>query len=207
MGIDVRVIREWSAIGSLHIEHRGDDEVVHLGQVEDAPSIAAGFWGRRRATARGAARAPPLTRGRMPRASPGSSSSPANGPPRAPESRYARVRDLQLGSEVPAGLIERQEVRAVIRPGTSEACMTRIRSIVRPLLVVAIGFVAVLAVTAPAGADHGRHGRHRQPYSERRDGRLLSAGRPLPVLRHADRTAGASSRRRTARSRTSARWS
>jgi hypothetical protein len=33
MGIDVRVIREWSAIGSLHIEYRGNDEVVHLGQV------------------------------------------------------------------------------------------------------------------------------------------------------------------------------
>jgi hypothetical protein len=33
--------------------------------------------------------------------------------------------------------------------------MTRIRSIVRPLLVAAIGFVAVLAVTAPAGAITG----------------------------------------------------
>jgi hypothetical protein len=33
MGIDVRVIREWSAIGSLRIERRGDEEVVHLGQV------------------------------------------------------------------------------------------------------------------------------------------------------------------------------
>lgn len=33
MGIDVRVIREWSAIGSLQIERRGDEEVVHLGQV------------------------------------------------------------------------------------------------------------------------------------------------------------------------------
>ena len=33
--------------------------------------------------------------------------------------------------------------------------MTRVRSIVRPLLVVAIGFVAVLAVTAPAGAITG----------------------------------------------------
>ena len=33
--------------------------------------------------------------------------------------------------------------------------MTRIRSIVRPLLVVAIGFVAMLAVTAPAGAITG----------------------------------------------------
>ena len=33
--------------------------------------------------------------------------------------------------------------------------MTRIRSFVRPLLVVAIGFVAILAVTAPAGAITG----------------------------------------------------
>jgi Trypsin len=33
--------------------------------------------------------------------------------------------------------------------------MTRIRSIVRPVLVVAIGFVAMLAVTAPAGAITG----------------------------------------------------
>jgi hypothetical protein len=33
MNIEVRVIREWSAIGSLQIERRGDDEVVHLGQV------------------------------------------------------------------------------------------------------------------------------------------------------------------------------
>jgi hypothetical protein len=33
--------------------------------------------------------------------------------------------------------------------------MTRIRSIVRPLFVVAIGFVAMLAVTAPAGAITG----------------------------------------------------
>lgn len=33
MGIEVRVIREWSAIGSLQIERRGDEEVVHLAQV------------------------------------------------------------------------------------------------------------------------------------------------------------------------------
>ena len=33
--------------------------------------------------------------------------------------------------------------------------MNRIRSIVRPLLVVAVGFVAILAVTAPAGAITG----------------------------------------------------
>jgi len=34
MNIDVRTIREWSAIGLLQIERRGDDEVVHLGQVK-----------------------------------------------------------------------------------------------------------------------------------------------------------------------------
>jgi phage terminase Nu1 subunit (DNA packaging protein) len=33
MDIDVRTIREWSAIGLLQIERRGDEEVVHLGQV------------------------------------------------------------------------------------------------------------------------------------------------------------------------------
>ena len=33
MNIEVRVIREWSAIGSLQIERRGDEEVVHLSQV------------------------------------------------------------------------------------------------------------------------------------------------------------------------------
>jgi hypothetical protein len=33
LGIDVRVIREWAGLGSLRIEYRGDDEVVHLGQV------------------------------------------------------------------------------------------------------------------------------------------------------------------------------
>ena len=34
MNIEVRTIREWSAIGSLQIERRGDSEVVHLGQVK-----------------------------------------------------------------------------------------------------------------------------------------------------------------------------
>jgi hypothetical protein len=33
MNIEVRAIREWSAIGSLEIERRGDAEMVHLGQV------------------------------------------------------------------------------------------------------------------------------------------------------------------------------
>jgi hypothetical protein len=34
MNIEVRTIREWSAIGSLQIERRGNDEVVHLGKVK-----------------------------------------------------------------------------------------------------------------------------------------------------------------------------
>jgi hypothetical protein len=34
MNIEVRTIREWSAIGSLQIERRGDDDVVHLGHVK-----------------------------------------------------------------------------------------------------------------------------------------------------------------------------
>ena len=34
MNIEVRAIREWSAIGSLQIERRGDSEVVHLAQVK-----------------------------------------------------------------------------------------------------------------------------------------------------------------------------
>ena len=43
MGIDVRVIREWSAIGSLQIERRGDEEVVHLGQVRTLVRSPLGF--------------------------------------------------------------------------------------------------------------------------------------------------------------------
>ena len=34
MHIEVRAIREWSAIGSIEIERRGDVELVHLGQVK-----------------------------------------------------------------------------------------------------------------------------------------------------------------------------
>jgi hypothetical protein len=34
MSIEMRTIREWSAIGLLQIERRGNDEVVHLGQVK-----------------------------------------------------------------------------------------------------------------------------------------------------------------------------
>jgi hypothetical protein len=34
MHIEVRAIRQWSAIGSIEIERRGDVELVHLGQVQ-----------------------------------------------------------------------------------------------------------------------------------------------------------------------------
>jgi hypothetical protein len=34
MRVEVRAIRQWSAIGSLQIERRGDVELVHLGQVK-----------------------------------------------------------------------------------------------------------------------------------------------------------------------------
>jgi hypothetical protein len=34
MQLEVRTIRQWSAIGSLRIDRRGDTEVVHLGQVQ-----------------------------------------------------------------------------------------------------------------------------------------------------------------------------
>jgi hypothetical protein len=34
MNVEVRAIRQWSAIGSLHIERRGDVELVHLAQVK-----------------------------------------------------------------------------------------------------------------------------------------------------------------------------
>ena len=33
LNIDVRSIRQWSAIGSLRIERRGDEELVELGQL------------------------------------------------------------------------------------------------------------------------------------------------------------------------------
>ena len=34
MRVEVRAIRQWSAIGSIRIERRGDVELVHLGQVK-----------------------------------------------------------------------------------------------------------------------------------------------------------------------------
>ena len=49
MSIEVRAIREWSAIGSLQIERRGDEEVVHLGQVQAlarSPMGRAEAWKR-----------------------------------------------------------------------------------------------------------------------------------------------------------------
>jgi phage terminase Nu1 subunit (DNA packaging protein) len=54
MGIDVRVIREWLAIGSLRIERRGDEEVVHLGQVRKLfrSPMASGSAGSRRGALR-----------------------------------------------------------------------------------------------------------------------------------------------------------
>lgn len=34
LNVEVRAIRQWSAIGSLQIERRGDVELVHLAQVK-----------------------------------------------------------------------------------------------------------------------------------------------------------------------------
>jgi hypothetical protein len=50
MDIDVRSIRQWSAIGSLRIERRGDAELVDLGQVRSlvrSGLAAGGREGRR----------------------------------------------------------------------------------------------------------------------------------------------------------------
>ena len=54
MNIEVRTIREWSAIGSLQIERRGDDEVVHLGQVRTLfrSPMGSGSAGSRRGALR-----------------------------------------------------------------------------------------------------------------------------------------------------------
>ena len=58
MGIDVRVIREWSAIGSLRdrTSRRRGARAPRPG--EGACSISAGFWGKRGAAARGVALVP-----------------------------------------------------------------------------------------------------------------------------------------------------
>ena len=44
MHIEVRAIREWSAIGSIEIERRGGVDLVHLGQVRALarPPVAVG---------------------------------------------------------------------------------------------------------------------------------------------------------------------
>ena len=42
MHIEVRAIREWSAIGSIEIERQGDVELVHLGQVKALAHSAVG---------------------------------------------------------------------------------------------------------------------------------------------------------------------
>ncbi len=54
MGIEVRVIKEWAAIGSLRIELRGDEEVVHVGQVRTLfrSPMGSGSEGSRRGALR-----------------------------------------------------------------------------------------------------------------------------------------------------------
>jgi hypothetical protein len=56
MNIEVREIRQWSAIGSLQIQRRGDMEVVHLGQVK-ALARSPIATGDRKEARRGALRA------------------------------------------------------------------------------------------------------------------------------------------------------
>jgi hypothetical protein len=47
MHIEVRAIRQWSAIGSLQIERRGDVEMVHLGQVRTLARSPIGIGDRK----------------------------------------------------------------------------------------------------------------------------------------------------------------
>jgi hypothetical protein len=54
--VEVREIRQWSAIGSLQIERQGDVELVHLGQVK-ALARSPIASGDRMETRRGALRA------------------------------------------------------------------------------------------------------------------------------------------------------
>lgn len=56
LNVEVRAIRQWSAIGSLRIERRGDVELVHLGQVR-ALARSAIVTGDRRENRRGGLRA------------------------------------------------------------------------------------------------------------------------------------------------------
>ncbi len=46
MNVEVRAIRQWSAIGSLQIERRGDEELVHLGQVQALARSTIGIGDR-----------------------------------------------------------------------------------------------------------------------------------------------------------------
>lgn len=56
LNVEVRTIHQWSAIGSLRIERRGDVELVHLGQVR-ALARSPIVTGDRRENRRGALRA------------------------------------------------------------------------------------------------------------------------------------------------------
>ena len=59
MNIEVRAIRQWSAIGSLQIERRGDEELVHLGQVQALARSPIGIGDRSGEPARRPARPAP----------------------------------------------------------------------------------------------------------------------------------------------------
>lgn len=56
LNVEVRTIHQWSAIGSLRIERRGDVELVHLGQVR-ALARSPIVTGDRRENRRGGLRA------------------------------------------------------------------------------------------------------------------------------------------------------
>jgi hypothetical protein len=56
MNVEVRAIRQWSAIGSLEIERRGDAELVHLAQVK-ALAGSSNSIGDRKENQRGGLRA------------------------------------------------------------------------------------------------------------------------------------------------------
>ena len=61
MHLEVREIRRWSAIGSLHIERFGDEEMVHLSQVKAltrSPMASAGPPESRDGVLRGLLREP-----------------------------------------------------------------------------------------------------------------------------------------------------
>ncbi len=56
MKVEVRAIRQWSAIGSIRIERRGDVELVHLGHV-NALARSSIVLGDRKEVQRGGLRA------------------------------------------------------------------------------------------------------------------------------------------------------